>query len=568
MELVTFITSAVILLVVASAMVVLFKHFGLGSIAGLLVAGIIVGPHTPGPYITTSVEGVRSFAELGVVLLLFVIGLEIRPKRLWALKRNVFGLGSLQIILTASAIMGFALLNHWSWKPSLMIGLTMAVSSTAIVMQMLQERGEIASPHGSVAFSVLLMQDLAIVPILALIPVLANSQTLSVSIPGWKQFGVVVGLLALVGALGKYVVPFVLERLARQRNRDGFVMVSMLSVLVSAWAMHHAGLSLALGAFVMGMLLSGSRYSMQIEAYVEPYKGLLTSLFFVAVGMSLDPRSIIASPLVFIEYAVVVIVIKIVVLFLLCLFLGMGRTVAIGVSFLLAQGGEFGFVLLSSASALAVIDNSTFVMGVGVISVSMLFTPFMAKLGCYLAGRFERNKGDQEAVPVFEESDQEREKVILAGYGRVGHVVAVLLHDSNVPFIVFDNDPKRVAKGKEDGFPVYYGDIANPELLAAAHVEHAALVVLSIDQERTALQAISHIRDNYPGVQVLARARDLEASGRLCQAGAARALPEALESSLRLAADTLRMIGVPTENIDLLISGVRRTDYQLICPRE
>ncbi len=567
MELETFIASAVILLVVASIMVVLFKHLGLGSIAGLLVAGIIVGPHTPGPYITTRVEGVRSFTELGVVLLLFLIGLEMRPARLWALRRKVFGLGSLQIVLTASAITGYALLTHWPWRPSLVIGLTMAVSSTALVMQMLQERGEMASPHGSSVFGVLLMQDLAIVPMLALIPVLASSQALSMSMPGWKQLGIIVGLLALVWAFGRFAVPFALERLARQRNREGFVMVSMLSVLASAWAMHQAGLSLALGAFLMGMLLSGSRYNMQIEAYIEPYKGLLTSLFFVAVGMSIDPASIGANPLGFVEYAVLVVVVKIVVMFLLCLLFGTGRTVGVRVSFLLAQGGEFGFVLLSSAVALAVIDNTTFVMGVGVISVSMLFTPLTAKLGYYLAGRFERKKEGRE-VPFFEESDEQRGRVILAGYGRVGHVVAVLLHDSKVPFIVFDNDPVRVARGKEDGFPVYYGDIANPELLAAAHVEKAALVVLSIDQEQTALQAVSHVRNNYPGVPVLARARDLEASGRLCQAGATQALPEALESSLRLAADTLRMVGVPVENIDLLLSGVRRTDYQLVCPKE
>ncbi len=568
MDLETFITSALILLTVASVMLVLFRHLGLGSIAGLLVAGIIVGPHTPGPYITARVEGLRSFTELGVVLLLFVIGLEIRPARLWELRRKVFGLGSLQIILTTAAVTVYALLVGWTWKPSLVIGLTMAVSSTALVMQMLQERGEVASPHGTNAFGVLLMQDLAIVPILALIPVLAGSAAASLSLPGWRQIGVLVVLFAMVWAFGRYVVPFALERLARQRNREAFVMVSILSVLLSAWAMHQAGLSLALGAFVMGMLLSTSRYSMQIEAYIEPYKGLLTSLFFVAVGMSIDLRSILAHPLVFAQFTLVVIVIKIAVLSLLCLLFHTGGPVAVRASFLLAQGGEFGFVLLSSAAALAVIDTRTFAMGVAVISVSMLFTPLLARIGNRIARGLERRKEAPISVPLLEESGREQGRVILAGYGRVGHVVAVLLRDSNIPFIVFENDPKRVAQGKEDGFAVYYGDIANPELLAAAHAEKASLVVLTIDQEQTALQAISHIRHNYPGLRVIARARDLEASGRLCRAGATQALPEALESSLRLAADTLRMVGVPTQDIDLLLSDVRRTDYQLVCPKE
>jgi len=566
MDLESFISSAVILLIAASLTIILFKRLGLGSIAGLLVAGIIVGPHTPGPYITTHVEGVRSFAELGVVLLLFVIGLEIKPSRLWSLRREVFGLGSLQIIFTASAITGFALLNNWPWKASLVIGLTMAVSSTALVMEMLHDKGEIASPHGSAAFGVLLMQDLAIVPMLALIPVLAGPETFSVSIPGWKQLGIILVLFLLVFGFGKYVVPFALERLAHQRNREGFVVVMMLAVFLAAWAMHHAGLSFALGAFLMGVFLSVSRYSMQIEAYIEPYKGILIGLFFVAVGMSIDLRSIVASPLVFVEYALVVICIKIAIMFVLCLIFGMDRSLSTKISFLLAQGGEFGFVLLSSAKALSVIDDNTFVMGIEVISVGMLFTPLMAKLGNYIAEHLISKKEGEENVSFPDEASASKGRVILGGYGRVGHVVAVLLHASKVPFIAFDNDPVRVSKGREDGFPVYFGDISNPALLAAAHAEQAALVVLTVAREDITLKAISHIRNNYAEIPVIARARDLEASGKLIEAGATRAFPELMETSLRLATDTLRMVGVPVDNVDLLLSDARRRDYELVNP--
>ncbi len=565
MQLETFITSAVILLIVASVMVALFRHFGLGSIAGLLVAGIIVGPYTPGPYITTEVEGVRSFTELGVVLLLFVIGLEIRPPRLWALRREVFGLGSVQIILTASAIAGYALLSNWSWKAAMVTGLTMALSSTALSMQILQDRGEIASPHGGTAFSILLMQDLAVVPILALIPVFAGSAAFADGLPGWEQVAVVSGLVFLVWGFGRYVVPFVLERLARERNREGFVMVAMLAVFLSAWAMHKAGLSFALGAFLMGMLLSGSKFRMQIEAYIEPYKGILISLFFVAVGMSIDIRSIAARPLIFFEYVAVIIVIKILVMFLIALFFGGKLDVALRVSFLLAQGGEFGFVLLSSAAGLGVIDGNTFVMGIGAISISMLLTPLMTNLGYYLARQVGKGRRGQKPVPFPADDGKDQARVILGGYGRVGHVVAVILQASSVPFIAFDNDPVMVTRGKEEGFPVYYGDIANTELLAAAHVERAAAVVLTTDQEQTTLRAISHVRNNYPGVPIIARARDLEASGRMLQAGATLALPEAMESSLRLAADTLRVAGVAEGNIDRLLSGVRKSDYGPVC---
>jgi glutathione-regulated potassium-efflux system ancillary protein KefC len=566
MDLESFISSAVILLVAASLMVTLFKRLGLGSIAGLLVAGIIVGPHTPGPYITTHVEGVRSFAELGVVLLLFVIGLEIRPSRLWSLRREVFGLGSLQIILTASAITGLALWNDWPWKTSLVIGLTMAVSSTALVMEMLHDKGEIASPHGGSAFGVLLMQDLAIVPMLALIPMLAVSETFSVNIPGWKQLGAILGLFLLVWGFGKYVVPFALERLARQRNREGFVLVMMLAVFLAAWAMHQAGLSFALGAFLMGVFLSVSRYSMQIEAYIEPYKGILIALFFVAVGMSIDLRSIVASPFVFVKYAIAVICVKIVIMFLICLLFGMDRSLATKISFLLAQGGEFGFVLLSSAKALSVIDDSIFVMGIEVISVGMLFTPLMARFGNYIAERFIPKNEGKVSVLFLDEGGMSKGRVILGGYGRVGHVVAVLLHSSKVPFIAFDNDPERVAKGRADGFPVYFGDISNPTLLEAAHAEQATLLVLTVAREDTTLRAISHMRNNYSGIPVIARARDLEASGRLIQAGTTRALPELMETSLHLATDTLRMVGVPVDNLDLLLADARRRDYELVDP--
>ncbi len=566
MELESFISSAVIILVAASVMVILFKHLGLGSIAGLLVAGIIVGPHTPGPYISIQVEGVRSFAELGVVLLLFVIGLEIRPSRLWALRRQVFGLGSLQILLSTSAITGYAIFNHWPWKPSLVIGMTMAVSSTAIVMQILQDKGEIASPHGGAAFGVLLMQDLAIVPMLAIIPVLAGSGKFPVNIPDWKHIGIVLSLFIFVWGLGKYIVPFALERLARQRNREGFLMVAMLAVFLSAWAMHQAGLSLALGAFLMGMFLSGSRYNMQIEAYIEPYKGILISLFFVAVGMSIDLRSITASPFIFLQHTVVIILIKIAVTFLLCLFFGMGCRLAINVSFLLAQGGEFGFVLLTTARTLGVIDNNIFVTGIGIISVGMLFTPLMAKLGDYFSNQVFCSKKGVEDISSLDNSGEPKGRVILGGYGRVGHVVAVLLNASKIPFIIFENDPARVAKGREDGFPVYYGDISNPELLAAAHAEQSALLVVTVDQERTALKTVSHVRNNYPGVPVIARARDLEASGRLIQAGATLAPPEMVESSLRLANDTLRIVGLPVDNVDTLLSDVRKKDYELVDP--
>ncbi len=563
MHLDTFIFSALILLFVTSVAVALFKHLGLGSVLGLLVAGIVVGPYSPGPYLTQHVDDVRHFTELGVVLLLFIIGLEMNPARLWSMRREVFGLGSLQILLSGLAIALYIYFFDYSLTSALLIGLTFALSSTAFVLQILQERGEIASRHGMTAFSILLMQDLAIVPLLAVVPILSDTGRLSAEIPLWEQVSIVIGLILVVWGFGRYLLPYALNQLAVQGNREGFLLVVMLAVFLAAWAMDQAGLSMALGAFVMGMLLSSSSYRLQIQAYVEPYKGLLMSLFFVAVGMSIDFSSLFQEPGVFLMHILVIISIKLMVLFLLTLAFGFRRSVAIKISFYLAQGGEFGFVLFGSAMALQVIDERTFIMAVGVISVTMLITPLLVRLSDLLAVKLETG-AEEESLRYPADHGESGKRAVIGGYGRVGHTVAVLLHTSGVPFVVFDTRPDRVAQGKKDGFPVYYGDISDPDLLDAADMGRASLLVLTIDSGPTALKAVSHLRNAYPHIPVVSRARDLEACGHLVKAGASHAFPEILESSLRLGAIALQMLDVPRDNVDLLLQGVRNTNYDLV----
>ncbi len=444
--------------------------------------------------------------------------------------------------------------------------MTFALSSTAFVMQLLRDSGETASRHGTTAFSVLLMQDMAIVPLLALIPILSETGSLHADVPLWEQVGIVAALVALVWALGARVVPVVLDRLARQGNREGFFMVVMLAVFFAAWAMSHAGLSMALGAFLMGMLLSGSRYNLQIQALIEPYKGLLMSLFFVAVGMSINLDAIAAAPLELARHTVVIIVIKLAVMALLGLAFGLPRHVLARVTFLLAQGGEFGFVLLGSAKALQVIDDTLFVQGVAVISVTMLLTPLLVRAGDALARRMEAPPPETVDLQYHPAEDEPRGRVIIGGYGRVGHTVATLLNGSGIPFIAFDPDASRVAQGRADGFPVFYGSIADPAILSAVQAESARLVILTVDHTSTALRAVRHLRARYPELPIIARARDLEASGELLQAGATQAFPEAVESSMRLAANAMQMIGVAGENVDRLLRHVRSDNYDLVRP--
>lgn len=563
MHLDSFIVSALLLLVVTSVAVALFRHLGLGSVLGLLVAGVVVGPYSPGPYVTAHVDDVRHFTELGVVLLLFVIGLEMKPARLWSLRRELFGLGSLQILLTGIAVTLYVAFAVDSWGTALLIGLTLALSSTAFVMQLLQERGELASRHGSGTFAILLMQDLTVVPLLALVPLLSDTAAISIGLPLWEQLLILAGMFAVLWVFGWWLVPYALEWLARHDNREAFLLVVLLSVFLAAWAMHQSGLSMALGAFIMGMLLSGSRYNMQIRAHIEPYKGLLMSLFFVAVGMSIDLGQLAAQPFQFIQHTAVLIGIKLAVLFPLAIAFGYSRSDAVRMSCLLAQAGEFGFVLFGSALVLEVIDHASFVLAVGIISLSMLLTPLLVRLGDRLARQLDSGT-DRVSYSIDHEIKPVAGQVLIGGYGRMGHTVATLLQASGIPFIAFDRDPLRVAQGRAENQLVLYGDISDPELLAAAHAERASLIVLTIDHAATALRAVSLLRNLYPQTPIIARARDLEASGQLLQAGATEAYPEAVEASLRLGAKALQMVGAPEENVELMLQGVRERGYELI----
>ncbi|MCW8906727.1 MAG: cation:proton antiporter [Sedimenticola sp.] len=562
MELDSFVISAAVLLAVAAVSVTLFKQLGLGAVLGLLVAGIAVGPYSPGPAITSNVEDVRHFTELGVVLLLFLIGLEMRPTKLWSMRREVFGLGSLQILLSGGAIGAYSFLYQESWGTAMLIGFSLALSSTAFVLQLLQEKGELSARLGSTSFSVLLMQDLAIVPLLALVPLLSDVGTLSAEVPLWVQLLIVVGVLLLVGGTGRYLIPHALERLSRKNNREAFFLVVMLAVFAASAAMHFAGLSMALGAFLMGMLLSGSRYSFQIQAQVEPYKGLLMSLFFVAVGMSIDIGALAERPFLFTQHVVVVLALKIGVLYVLARAFGHGRGIATRLSFLLAQSGEFGFVLFGSAKALGVIDDATFVLAVGVISTSMLLTPLLVRVGDALAMRAPSVQ-EQSLLRQFD-GDHPQPRVVMGGYGRVGHTVAALLQASDIPHITFDTNVAHVAEGQADGHAVYYGDIGDPDLLAAINLDQAETVVLTIDDPPTVMRAVSLIRGSHPGITIIARARDLTACAALIEAGADVAHPEALEASLRLGADVMTSLGIDSRNINEVLGGAREDDYALV----
>ncbi|MFP4280479.1 MAG: cation:proton antiporter [Halochromatium sp.] len=560
-----FVQSSVLLLIAAATAVALFKHFGLGSILGLLVAGVLIGPYTPGPEVTGNVDDLRRFTELGVVLLLFIIGLELHPSRLWQMRRTLFGLGSLQILLSGLALAVYFRLFVATWPIALLIGFSLALSSTALVMQILYEKGEIATPRGQTAFAVLLMQDIAVVPMLALLPLAASAGAhLPTELPLLEQLGLILLMLFGVIVAGRYLIPLVLDLLARQGNREAFFLVTLAAVFVAAWAMNRAGMSMALGGFLMGMMLSRSRYSVQIHASIEPHKGLLMSVFFVTVGMSLNLGVLAAKPLLFALHLMILIAIKVGLIYVLAQRFCQSRKGALQVAFMLGQAGEFGFILFGAAKMLGIIDAATFTMAVALISGSMLATPLLVRLGALLSARLSDEEGPVDERFRYQPEQEAGPQAVIAGYGRVGHTVGAVLASHGIRFVAFDQDPGLVARWRAEGQPVFYGDMRNPALLAAAKIEQAKVVVLTIDDPRACIEATTLIRHYAPEVIIVARARDLTACDALFRAGASRAFPEAVEASLRLAAETLDGLGVTTQDAEQMMQQARGEDYALV----
>jgi glutathione-regulated potassium-efflux system protein KefB len=414
---------------------------------------------------------------------------------------------------------------------------------------------------GKSSFSILLMQDLAVVPLLALVPILADTGNLTDGHAIWQQILIAISLILVLLGFGKYIIPKILDYLAINKNREAFFFSVILSVVFAAWAMEYAGLSMALGAFIMGMILSSSKYHYQIHANVEPYKGLLMTLFFVAVGMSIDLNAMMEDPIILIQHLFVIMGIKILILFLIMLFMGYTRSNAISVSFLLAQSGEFGFVLFGAAKALGVISDEMFVAAVTIISFSMLLTPLLVKISEKLSIKFDNTPIEIKSAYVPQE---EWNGVFIVGYGRVGRLIATMLDHAKVPFIAFDIDVNRVEVGQKEGRAVYYGELDDFEFLSNIGLSRANAVIVTVDNHHSASKIVSHIRSLSPSLKILARTKNMKTRDALLTHGASWAMPESSEGSLRLGEETLLNLGMIKEDVNELLSYFRKDDYETI----
>jgi glutathione-regulated potassium-efflux system ancillary protein KefC len=495
-----FLLQASLYFAAAVVAVVLAHRLGLGSVAGYLLAGIAIGPW--GLKLVGQVEDVRAFAELGVVFLLFVIGLELQPRRLWSMRTRLLGLGLSQVVGSVAVIALVAVAFGQDFRVALVAGMALSLSSTALALQPLTERGTLGSQGGQATFAILLFQDLAVIPMLALLPALgASNETRAFS---WGQLAFAVGVIVATLVVGHFAARPVFRHIARTRLREIFTAFALLLVLGIAWVFEHAGLSMALGAFLAGVLLAESEYRHEIEAAVDPFKGLLLGLFFISVGMSVDFSLLLTHPLVVLGLIIGAFALKGVVIWLIARAVGMTHDERPLFILLLAQGGEFAFVLLGIGAAGGAIPGETAQALTLAVALSMLATPFLLVAhDRILMPRLAA------AAPQRDADQPERAEVIVAGLGRIGQVVARILNASGYHPTVLDDDPDHVEQSRKFGFRVFYGDATRLDLLHAAGADEAHFLIITLDDP----DAITHLartaRANFPQLRVIARARDM-----------------------------------------------------------
>ena len=561
MELSSILLAIVIILAATALCVALFDRLGFGSILGFIVAGVLIGPHTPGPVPVHAVEELQSIAELGVVLFMFTVGLELRPGKVWAMRRLIFGLGSAQMLVSAVALaLYLVLLVGTPWEAATLIGLAFAMSSTAIVMGTLAERGELASEHGRTTFAILMAQDMWVVPVMALVPVLAHTAGAGDSTPLWQTLLMVVGVIGGILIVGRWLLPAALGYFAGQRQMDAFGLVLFLAVILAAWAVDKVGISMTLGAFLLGMLLSASDLRYQIEASVTPFKQSLMGLFFIAVGMSIDVGAILRDWDVLLVHVPAVLALKVVVLIGLALAFGIGRAAAIRIGFYLSQVGEFAFVLLGAAAVAGLISSNGHTLAMLVVAVSMIATPLMVKAGGVLADRLVgAAAGAETDLP----ADLERHVVII-GYDEVGQLIALMLERANIPYVAVERDLAIVERAKRAGHQVYLGNMYSPATQAAAGVGKATAVYVTSRDNQAAKSLAVTLHRLYPQLDIYVRLRTLRDQDELVSKGIKHAATSYIESTLSRGGQMLKNLGVPEPEVDEVVGTLRKDNYSSV----
>ena len=553
--------AAVVFLFAAVIAVPLAKRLKLGAVIGYLVAGVVIGPSVLG--LIGDTESVSHISELGVVLLLFIIGLELSPKRLWVMRKAVFGVGMAQVLLTGLVIGAVALFAFGqSMNTAIVLGLGLALSSTAFGLQSLAERKELNSPHGRMAFAILLFQDIAAIPLIALVPFLAGADHATSTQESINHGLQVLGSIAIVVVGGRYLLRPVFRIVAKTKIQEVSTATALLVVIGTAWLMELVGVSMALGAFLAGLLLADSEYRHELEAQIEPFKGLLLGLFFISVGMGANVGLLFSAPLVVLGLTVLLVGIKLPLLFIIGRSAGgLSKRSALRLGLVLAAGGEFAFVVFKIGSAQGLFEAGLYDMLVLTITLSMALTPLLL----LICARLVSPKVQPVEVPEkFREIDTEAPRVVIAGMGRMGQIVARILRAQNIKFVALDTSVETIELSRSfGGVPVFYGDPMRPEILHAAKVGEAEYFVIATDDPETNIKTAEVVHKLYPHMKIIARARNRQHVHRLVDVGA-EAIRETYYSSLEMSRRTLVGLGLTQAQADARIKRFKHHDEQVL----
>jgi len=546
----------VLFLGTAGVVVPLFSRLKISPVLGFLGAGALLGPfglarlihNAPWLHWVTfpNKEEISHFAEFGVVFLLFTIGIELSWERLRALRRFVFGLGSLQVFLSTLALSAIAYISTQNILFSAIIGLTLSLSSTAIVLPVLAEEKRLQSPAGRMSFAVLLFQDLAVAPILFTVTILSSGKSDNMTMSFLLTFAqAAVSVLLIVGA-GRLILRPIFKLAANTLSQEFFMAACLLVVLLTSFLAALSGLSMSLGAFIAGLLLAETEYRRAILATIEPFKGLLLGLFFMTVGMDLDVTRLFARPWPILTAAISLIAVKALIVYFLGRAYKLTRSVSLETALVLGPAGEFAFIIIGSAVAAKLFPDRLAQSILLLATITMVMIPFLARIGARIGTRMARRKALADTnTAVANAPVQATGHVIVIGFGRVGQLVSEMLGRHNIPFIVIDADPTRVTNARKAGHPVYFGDSSTPTLLHACGIEHARALVITIDGPKTAEQIVATARGWRPDLTIVARARDAKHATHLYEMGVTDAVPESIEASLQLSEAVLVDIGVP-----------------------
>ena len=556
----TFLQYAVVLLLAAVVAVPLAKRWQLGAVLGYLAAGALIGPSGIG--LIGNTEEISEISELGVVLMLFVIGMELSPQRLWVMRRTVFGIGSLQLVLTGLAIGGVCVALGLDWKGALVVGLGLALSSTAIDLQILGERKELQTAHGRLGFSILLFQDVAAIPILALIPALAMAHPTENPGVGLLAAVRIIVTIAAVVIGGRYLLRPMFRAAAGAGTPEVFTATTLLVVIGTAWLMDLAGISMSLGAFIAGVLLADSEYRHEIEAQIEPFRGLLLGLFFVSVGMSLDIQMVTRQPQVVGMLLVGLIVIKAILLY------GISRGASredhaqsVALAAILSQGSEFSFVVFTLAATNGLIDPAQRELLMLIVTLSMAATPLLVRLRAEVVPLDRKKKKPDRA---FDRIDGLQPRVIVAGFGRVGQIVARILNAHHIPFAALERDAEQVDFVRRFGNQVFYGDATRLDLLRAAQADKAEVFVIATENPEENLRTARILKRHFPHLKVFARARNRQHVFRLMDLNVDEIVRDTFFSSLELARYVLLALGYDEATTKEHLRAFREHDERVL----